>query len=103
MLRPACCQPAPTSLTAHCVTARLAEPVAAITTITTVTEGNGTVLSEHLLDIEVDFLSIFWPLATQRQSSLAPLCGLADRVEVRRPSACRGRAQAPRAAERSAL
>ena len=55
MLRPACCLPAPPSLIAHCVATCLAEPVTAITTITTVTEGNGTVLFELLFDTEVDF------------------------------------------------
>ena len=69
MLRPACCQPAPTSLTAHCVTARLAEPVAAITNISKITEGIAAVVSERLVDIQVDFLSIILPLAAQWQCS----------------------------------
>ena len=68
-LRPACCLAAPPSLTAHCVATCLAEPVTAIATISMVTEAIDTVLSERLDDIEVDFLSIFEPLATQRQGS----------------------------------
>ena len=70
-------------------------------TITTVTEGNGTVLSELLVDLEVDFSTIFLPLATQRQCSLAPLCRLVDGLAVRSPSARHGCAQAARAAKRS--
>ena len=69
VLRPACCLPAPPSLIAHCVATCLAEPVTAIATISTVTEGIAAVLSKRLVDIEVDFLSIFMPLATQRQHS----------------------------------
>ena len=61
--------PAPPSLTLYCVAARLAEPVTAISNISTVTEGIAAVLSKRLVDIEVDFLSIFMPLATQRQHS----------------------------------
>ena len=69
MLRPACCLPAPPSLIAHCVATCLAEPVTAITTIATVTEDIAAVLSKLLVDIEIDFLSIFEPLTTQRQGS----------------------------------
>ena len=48
-LRPACCLPAPPSLIAHCVATCFAEPVTAIITITTVTEGNGTVLDNTVV------------------------------------------------------
>ena len=47
-LPPVCCLPAPPSLIAHCVAACLAEPVTAITTITTVTEALGGHRGSHV-------------------------------------------------------
>ena len=71
--------------------------------MSTVTEGIAAVVSERLDDIEVDFWSIFRRSQLNGSVLVALACRPADGVAVRRPSARRGRAQAPRAAERSAL
>ena len=72
-------------------------------TVTTVTEGNGTVLSKLLVDLEVDFLDDL-PAARSFSGVLVALaCRLVDGLTVR-PTFPRGsRAQAARAAECNAL
>ena len=87
---------------------RLAEPVAAITTVATVAQGIGTVLFEPIFDTEVDFFMICRCAQSSDTVSswhLSAACwsGWRSCMAVRRPSVRRGRARDARVAKRNAL
>ena len=82
---------------------RLAEPVAAITTVATVAQGIGTVLFEPIFDTEVDFFMICRCAQSSDGVLMALECRLLVGLAVRRPSVRRGRARDARVAKRNAL
>ena len=101
--RPALRLPAPTSLTVHCVAARLAEPVRANYTNITAAEGNGDALFEPIFETEVDFFEDKPAACGSKAMREAWESRLVDEMAGRAASVRRGRAQAARADKRSAM